>query len=59
MLPATVPPFNPESYFDTKVDVIATAGEKMKLKVGVVCLDHLTERNINILYSVSCVTSHY
>ena len=45
MLPATVPPFNPESYFDTKVDVIATAGEKMKLKVGVGCLNHTTERN--------------
>ena len=34
MLPATVPAFAPESYFDTKIEVIATTGEKMKLKVG-------------------------
>ena len=55
MLPATVPAFAPESYFDTKIEVITTTGEKMKLKVKVILV---ITRCVTICnFSVSCVTS--
>ena len=56
MLAATVPPFSPESYFDLKVEVIATTGEKMRLKVSATVKSATVVFSfLRFLYSVSCV----